>query len=304
MSRQINIQIISAGSILGLQSFGVETLPESLLSNGLREKLGSKEPVIQVPLLNHLRSGERDKQTHILNSKVLREFSISLQPVITKMIDDGKFSLVLGGDCSILIGILSALKSKGNYGLLFMDAHADFYEPEKSTTSEAADMDLAIVTGRGPDSLSNVDQLKPYVRDEHVIHIGQRDWEETRKYGSQDIKNTVIRCHDAATIRKEGTESIVSTVLTQMAAMDTDGFWIHFDTDVLSDDINPAVDYRIPGGLSFTEAEQFINSFLQTGRIAGISVTIFNPFMDKDGSIGRGITDCLVRSFRIFSETA
>src|SRR5215216_3623052 len=130
MAHERNIQVISAGSILGLQSTGVDTLPENLLSNGLQEKLGSMSPVIQVPLLNHLRSEERDKQTHILNSEVLREFSISLQSVITQMIDGRKFSLVLGGDCSILIGILSALKAKGNYGLLFMDAHADFYEPE------------------------------------------------------------------------------------------------------------------------------------------------------------------------------
>jgi len=34
-------------------------------------------------------------------------------------------------------------------------------------------MDLAISTGRGPDILTNIDGLKPYVQDEHVIHIGQ-----------------------------------------------------------------------------------------------------------------------------------
>lgn len=291
------MQIISAGSVLGLQSDGVDQLPESLLSNGLQEKLQSTGPVINIPLLNHLRRAERDPETQVLNSGALLEFSLSLQPVITMAIDAGKFALVLGGDCSILIGIGSVLKSKGKYGLLYMDAHADFYEPEKSITGEAADMDLAIVTGRGPDELVNIHQLKPYFPDEHVIHIGQRDWEETKKYGSQDIRDTAMNCYDEVMIQQEGAEKIASAVQSKMDAMDVDGFWIHFDTDVLSDDINPAVDYRLPGGLSFEQVEQFIKRFLHTGKIAGMSVTIYNPALDKDGVPGRGITDCLVRSF-------
>ncbi|CAN5501775.1 hypothetical protein BH23BAC1_BH23BAC1_25200 [soil metagenome] len=62
----------------------------------------------------------------------------------------------MGGDCSIHIGIMSALKEKGNYGLIFLDTHADFYAPEQSITGEVADMDLAIVTGRGPEILNNI----------------------------------------------------------------------------------------------------------------------------------------------------
>lgn len=58
-------------------------------------------------------------------------------------------------------------------GLIFLDANADFYEPEKSITGEVADMDLAIVTGRGPELLTNINDQRPYLRDENVIHIGQ-----------------------------------------------------------------------------------------------------------------------------------
>src|SRR5688500_5517901 len=115
-------------------------------------------------------------------------FSNNLANTLRKIPTEKKFTLVLGGDCSILIGIMSALKSKGTFGVFFLDAHADFYEPERSITGEAADMDLAIITGRGPDILTNIDNAKPYVCDSHVIHIGQRDIEETRKFHSRQIQ--------------------------------------------------------------------------------------------------------------------
>ena len=226
---------------------------------------------------------------------MIHEFSLSLKKVIT---DTHHFALVLGGDCSILLGIMPALKSKGNYGLIFIDAHADFYEPEKSTTGEVADMDLAIVTGRGPEILTNIDGLKPYVRDEHVIHLAQRDWEETKKFDSQDIRDTNITCFSMDEIEKKGVKNTTAEILDHIAARKTDGYWIHFDTDVLNDDINPAVDYRIPGGLQFEEAEHFVSNFLQKVNIIGMSVTIYNASLDKTGSIAAKITASLGRMFQ------
>jgi hypothetical protein len=57
----------------------------------------------------------------------------------------------------------------GRYGLFFINGHADFYQPEVSLTGEVADMDLAIVSGRGPDVLTNIEGLKPLVRDQDVV---------------------------------------------------------------------------------------------------------------------------------------
>ena len=97
--------------------------------------------------------------------------------------------MVLGGDCSILIGTLLSLRRSGRYGLFFIDGHADFYQPQASTTGEVADMDLAIVSGRGPDILTNIDNLKPLVRDEDVVVFGYRDAEQSAGYGSQDVRD-------------------------------------------------------------------------------------------------------------------
>jgi arginase len=292
-----NIEIISAPSILGFRPTGGETLAESLLASGLAEILRVKHPVIHVPTLNALYSDKRDRETNCLNPKSIRDFSFTLGKAVSTTIGQGRFPCVLGGDCSILIGIMPVLKASGCFGLIFLDAHADFYEPEKSITGEVADMDLAIITGRGPEILTNIHGLRPYVQDENVIHIGQRDWEETRKYGSQDILETQIKCFDAEAVQKKGAERIATEMMGVINNQKVEGYWIHFDTDVLSDEVNPAVDYRLPGGLLFEQVEYIIKSLLTTGKMAGLSVTIFNPKLDQDGYISRNITQCIGRAF-------
>ncbi len=293
------IQVISAASILGLKPTGVEKLPESLLSHRLSQRLNIRHPIIKVPVLNSKYDFNRDSVTSCLNAPAIRQFSITLGKHLTTVLDKNYFPLVLGGDCSILIGILSALKVRGAYGLIFYDAHADFYQPEKSITGEVADMDLAIVTGRGPDILTNIDDLHPYVADKHVIHIGQRDWEETRKYGSQDIRETVIQRFDHESINKSGIPRSIQKITQAMNAMNVDGFWIHFDTDVLSDEENPAVDYKLPGGLSSEQCELLLKAALSTNKIIGMTLTIFNPKLDDEqGTVAKVLTNLISRSFK------
>ena len=297
MLQQSDIQIFEAPSILGLKPTGVEKLSETLLSNGLAEKIHSKNPIIQIPTLNHQYTYQRDKHTAVLNADALNEFSLSVHNAINKNLSTNKFALVLGGDCSILIGTMSALKANGTFGLFFLDAHADFYEPEKSITGEAADMDLALVTGRGPDLLTNMHFASPYVKDKHVIHIGQRDMEETRKYGSQDIRATDIKCFDLPSIKILGVRKTIDLIEEHVRDIHVDGFWIHFDTDVIADENNPAVDYRLPDGLSFEACENMLKHLINHHQIVGMSVTIFNPNLDQDRKIGLRLTECISNIF-------
>ena len=292
-----NIEIISAPSILGLRPGGVEELAQSLLGAGLAMRLQVSLSVKHIDTLNALYSEERDPLTNCLNPQSISDFSHSLGAVVASAVNEGKFPVVLGGDCSILIGIMAALKIIGTHGLIFLDAHADFYEPEKSTTGEVADMDLAIVTGRGPAVLTNIHNLCPYVKDEQVIHIGQRDMEETEKYGSRDIRETNIACYSMADIEEQGIKKITAVAVQHAQRLPFESFWIHFDTDVLADEINPAVDYRLPGGLSFSQLEHLMNKLLTSVNIAGMSVSIFNPQLDTDGCIAKNIVNSIGRAF-------
>jgi len=65
-------------------------------------------------------------------------------------IDVGEFPIVRGGDCSIVLGCLLAIRRRGRHGLLFLDGHADFYQPEAEPSGEVASIDLALATAAGP----------------------------------------------------------------------------------------------------------------------------------------------------------
>ena len=293
-----DIEILTAPSILGLRPSGVEMLADTLLACGLVDALQVYHPVKTIPTLNHLYSSSRDAVTQCLNSNALRQFSVRLAREVKQTIQQKRFALVLGGDCSVLIGAGVGLRSmRNNYGLIFMDAHADFYASSQSVSGEVADMDLAIVTGNGPALLTDIYGQRPYIPIANVIHVGQRDWKETQRYRSNDIRSTPMHCFSYATIRNNGVDNVIRRMQAIIRKSNAKRWWIHFDTDVLNDTINPAVDYRLKGGLSWRQTGKLLKHLVRTGKVDGMTVTIFNPTLDPGNRIARNIVRTLSQAF-------
>jgi arginase len=285
--------IIDAPSILGLRPTGVQYLPEALKAAGLMKKLKAEYAgrILSLPY-----NPQRDKSTSLLNPDSIKAFSLQLAGKIISVINKKQFPIVLGGECSILIGNLLALRQMGScsssrYGLFFIDGHADFYQPGASLTGEVADMDLAIVSGRGPDILTDIEGLKPLVLDKDVVVFGCRDRDQAASYGSQDVYKTNMHIFDLEKVLTLGIRHAASLAIEKLVNNDFAGFWIHLDADVLDDAIMPAVDYRLDGGLSFSDLSELLKIILGSGCAVGLDITIFNPLLDVDGSItGRFIS--------------
>ena len=154
-------------------------------------------------------------------------------------------------------------------------------------------MDLAIVSGRGPDILTNIDNLKPLVRDEDIVVFGYRDAEQSAGYGSQDVKETNMHVFDLLKVRELKIGTAASLAVTKLLREELAGFWIHLDADVLDDRIMPAVDYRLDGGLSFSELSELLSIIVASKRAVGISITIFNPHLDGNGSIAKNFVSSI-----------
>ena len=119
--------ILEAPSILGLSPTGVESLPEALLGAGLRIGLQAESSGRIVPPAY---SSKRDERTLLLNGEGIKEFSLRMADRVSEVLRRDRFPVVLGGDCSILIGNLLALRRTARFGLLHIDGHADFYQPK------------------------------------------------------------------------------------------------------------------------------------------------------------------------------
>jgi arginase len=288
----LRFAIIDAPSVLGLRPTGVEGLPEALKKAGLLKQL--KAEYIGAVQSRIPYSSERDKRTMLLNAKAIREYSQSLANVVSNVIAEKRFPIVLGGDCSVLIGTLLALRKKGRYGLFFIDGHSDFYQPQASHTGEVADMELAIVSGRGPDILTNIDNLRPLVRDTDVVVFGYRDSKQAAIDRSQNVKDTEMHVFDLLTVKELNIHSATSMAIERLLSNQLDGFWIHLDVDVLEDSIMPAVDYRQSDGIGFSDLSQLLRILLAYKNVVGMTITIFNPRLDFGGSIARKLVSSIV----------
>lgn len=286
--------IIEAPSILGLKPSGVERLPAALLGHGLAERLGARRAgALATPAY----AAERDPETKTLNARSIAEWTPQLADAVEAVMALGEFPVILGGDCSIVLGPLLALRRRGRFGLLFIDGHADFYQPEVNPNGEAASMDLAFATGYGPALLTNIEGRRPLVRPSDSVAFGFRDAGEQARYGSQPLPPE-LRAFDLESVRRMGAESAAAAAVQHLTRAGLDGFFIHLDADSLSDDIMPAVDYRIPDGLSWQELKAVLALALASGKAVGLELTIYNPRLDSDGAAGRGLTELLVGALR------
>jgi arginase len=284
--------VIEAPSILGLRPSGVESLPAALLKAGLTNRLHARHAGRVAPDDEY--DPRRDPATLTLNARGIAAFSRRLADAVGAVLDAGEFPVVLGGDCSILLGNLLALKRRGRYGLLFVDGHADFYSPEANPNGEVASMDLAVATGRGPDILTHIEERGPLAHDEDVVAFGARDADEQVAYGSPPLPQGILSL-DLPIIRERGIDAAAGEALEHLTRDDGPdlGFWIHVDADVLDDALMPAVDYRLPGGLSWDELTRVLQMAIRTNRAIGLEMTIYNPRLDADGSGARGLVSVM-----------
>jgi arginase len=296
----VAVAVLEAPSILGLRPTGVEMMPDALIRAGLLDRLRARHAGRVEPDAAY--DTTRDPATLTLNAEGIASYSRALADAVGSIIDRGEFPVVLGGDCSIVLGDLLALKRRGRYGLLFIDGHADFYQPEANPNGEAASMDLAFATGRGPDMLTNIERRGPLMRDEDVVAFGFRDADEQARYGSQPLPSS-LRAIDLPSIRARGIDSAAREAVAHLTRDDGPdrGFWIHVDADVLGDAIMPAVDYRLPGGLGWEELTATLHTAIESGRAAGLEVTIYTPTLDADGAGARGLVDAICTAFDCYS---
>ena len=294
------ITVLDAPSNLGLappaagRLPGVYKLPAAMRAAGLLASLGALDGgQVTPPAYDPV----RDPATGVRNFHAIPPYSRALAERIQGLLSAGQFPLVLGGDCSILIGAGLALNRLGRYGLLYIDGHTDFGTPETSGTGGAAGMDLALATGLGPEPLSNIDGRRPLVRASDVVVFGIRDIETPEDYAWRAVFDTGVTLIGREDIRQEGIAAAVERALAVFRRQAVDGVWLHVDADVLDEEVMPAVDSPMPDGLSSAELREVLNRVLASGLAVGMELTIFDPDLDPTGAMAREFTGMVVDAF-------
>ena len=151
---------------------GEERAPAALLAAGLLDAVGA-DWVDTLP--TGIQAPDRDGATGVIGLRDLERSSATLRSAVHSSILAGGRPLVVGGDCAIVPGVMAgAVDAVDDLGLLFLDGHLDALDGRSSPTGEAADMDLAVLTGHGPATLDFVLGRHAVIPAERIAAIGFR----------------------------------------------------------------------------------------------------------------------------------
>lgn len=194
------------------------------------------------------------------------------------MLASGHSPLILGGDCSLLVGVGLALSERGRHGLVHIDGHTDFRHPGNSNScASLGGEDLAAAVGLHWPAISDIDRRSPYFHPTDCVHIGCRDDDEEL----HDVRGLLAETITSSEVKQRGPVEVAAHIASLMGAKPIDGYWIHIDVDVLDPVYMPAVDSPAPGGLTPSELTDLLSHLAP--QALGAAVTISDPDLDLDG---------------------
>ncbi|HEY6278574.1 MAG TPA: arginase family protein [Streptosporangiaceae bacterium] len=219
----------------------------------------------------------------LLNERALLEMAGMLSGRVRSALARGRFPLVYGADCAVLLAAVPALaEAAGAAGLVFIDGHEDATPMELSASGEAANMEVAMLLGltgqRAPEPLrSGVGVLRP----EATVMLGMRDDLYRRKIDVPTIADRVCLV-PAVDLHQDSFED--GRQAAAQVALQAPGWWLHIDFDVLDREefsaCGAAGEVALPGGLSWAELTDLTSSALRVGGVRGWSLGVYNPDLD------------------------
>ena len=284
----MNCRILHVATNLGLRPGGVERLGNVLLEMGLADRISATiEPSLKAPPFNDT----IDPSIGAHNVQAVADLAVAQANRVEAILRAGDFPLVLGGDDSVLFGCLLAMRRMGSVGLYLLDGHTDFWNPHNGS-GELSDSDLWIASGRGVPAIASLENLGPFVNDRSCVIYGHRDRDFQLKHASDDVYATPMLVRNLNEVRAAGIAVAANHAVAFLRGSSVDRVWLHLDADCLSDELMPAVDWRVEGGLTPEEVVGLARPLIGSGLVKGMDVTIYNPSLDTlEHAAGKTLRD-------------
>ena len=157
--------------------------------------------------------------------------------MVDRVIREGRFPLVLGGDHSVAVGTIAGVaqaagQRQGKIGIIWIDAHADMNTPETSPSGNMHGMPLACCIGRGPAELTNILGFAPKADPANVVLVGVRDVDVIERPRVRDSGVTAFTMRD---IDERGLREVMDRALA-VAGDGTAGIHLSLDMDAVDPD--------------------------------------------------------------------
>ena len=230
------------------------------------------------------------------NLQLVVEVARRVANQVEAVVRENDLPIVLGGDCTITLGVLAGLiRQMPNLGLMYFDGDLDLNTPDTTVSGIFDGMVMAHIIGKGVDALARVGPRYPLMVEENIVLFGynaEAGWIDAAE--TQVLAQCQMMTYPVAQIRGTVKES-AKEALTQLESK-ADSILIHFDVDVIDFDDFPAADLPHYQGLSFDEAMAALGVFIASRKLAGLVITEFNADRDADGTLARRFVDAVAKA--------
>lgn len=285
MVKRDKIGIIGVPQDLGASRRGVDMGPSAIRIAGLRQSLDHLG--YSVKDYGNVKCHDFEEMTRYKNSfgddPKLRyldhvvETAQLLKQRVSATIDEHCFPLVLGGDHSISIGTMAGLKhmTKGNTGVIWVDAHADFNTAKTTLSGNIHGMPFAVHTNRGDERLTSIGP-SPNLLEDRAVLIGARDIDPEE---GEALKKSNIHVFTMSDIDEQGFANVARQAIS-LATQEVDFLHVSFDIDALDPKEAPGTGTPVPGGLTYREAHLLMELVYKSKKLSSMEMVEVNPTLD------------------------
>lgn len=191
----------------------------------------------------------------------------NIELAVRKMLEQGAFPLVLGGDHSIHAPVIAAFEGKGPIHILHIDAHLDFVDERHG-----------VRYGHG-------NPLRRASEEEHVVgmtQIGIRNVSSSNRSDYQDAIDAGSKILSVRDVRRLGPQAVVDLIPEGPA------YYLTIDIDGFDPSIAPGTGTPSHGGFLYYEVLEIIQKLSRRckGNIVGMDLVEVAPAYDPTGSTG------------------
>ena len=270
--------VIGVASSAGAMTPGIEKAPRALREAGLVRRLGGVADDRGDVVTSRWRPDPGPGRAHNLGE--VTRVAARTSAAVEQAARQGRTPLVLGGDCTVTVGVVAGLAAvRPSVALLYVDGGPDVYTPD---TDSGAHLDstgvahLLALPGHEP-ALAEVGGRAPLLTPERLVTYGD-------SLAGDDPEALLLRTYGIARISADEVHADPAGAAAR--ALDTaeraaEVFVLHVDVDVLDFTGAPLAD--IPNaegrrvGLTLDELFGSVRTFAASARCGAVVLTEVNP---------------------------
>jgi arginase len=289
----VDLVVLGVASSAGTHYAGQEHAPAALRASGLIDRLiaGGLTVSDRGDVVTEVFAVDRTNPTRRNFPAVLRT-ARHVADMVSGVVAGGAVPLVLGGDCTITVGVVAGVQRvRPDAGLFYFDGDADLATPEATSSGVLDAMGIAHLIGLTDNELAHLGGHRPSLPSKRLVLFGI-DETDPESFQEEVLRaHPDLRCYPDHMVRQDPADS----ARRALDGLSTGaGLILHFDVDAVDSGDLPLANYPHYGtGVTLDAAAKALAVAAAAPDLAAIVLTEVNPSHDPDGRQLRRYVDAV-----------